>query len=98
MTLATSLALAAAIKFCSSALISATSLPFGGSARDALQIVKANAAAAKQYLSPRIAKSSFAIADLYSPVCVRVMETGRGRGGHAAQFHGRQNRVSENWD
>src|SRR5438128_7402587 len=71
MTLAESLALAAAIKFCSSVLISASSLPFGGSARDALQIVKANAAAAKQYLSPRIANPPLQ-SQTYTPQSVFV--------------------------
>src|SRR5438445_12490142 len=80
MTLATSLALAAAIKFCSSALISASSLPFGGSATDALQIAKANAAAAKQYLSPRIANPPLQ-SQTYTPQSVfmsRKRDGGRG--------------------
>src|SRR5207302_8120628 len=80
MTLATSLALAAAIRFCSSVLISASSLPFGGSARDTLQIVRANTAAAKQYLSPRITNPPLQ-SQTYTPQSVFVSRK-RGEVGH----------------
>src|SRR4029077_5507162 len=69
MTFSEFFTLAAAAKFCSRILISASSFPFGGSPRAALESSTTNKTTPKQYFSPPIGGPPFRIA--IEPILLR---------------------------